>query len=258
MVSLCFVTLCILSDDVLRPSDMDKLMAVKPSSETQYVPDIFFVEKDKYKNEIKQSAKPTFPVEYLVVDLQPGAPVRHWRSWLNSPVLLSFKLTILFLLIVQVDSPNPTFSVKGKPFPIEHRQGLGQFQTLAAILDRVEDGSLSFLEAVRNHGKRLRQCAKDCESCSLSFSYLLQISDFHLLFFLYTDEVLKFLRVSCVKCGHISNHPSSATNLSLHPLVAGAAGPLPSCAQQGQRGSYSVESAAQLGHGHLVGEGVAR
>jgi nuclear protein localization family protein 4 len=54
-------------------------MAVKHSSDDEYVPDIFFVEKDKYGNQIKQSAKPTFPTEYLMVDMPAGASVRVER-----------------------------------------------------------------------------------------------------------------------------------------------------------------------------------
>lgn len=54
-------------------------MAVKPSSDDEYVPDIFFVEKDKYGNQIKQNAKPTFPTEYLMVDMPAGASVRVTR-----------------------------------------------------------------------------------------------------------------------------------------------------------------------------------
>ena len=64
---------------MLRPSDANKLMAVKLASENEYVPDIFFVERDKYGNQIKQNAKPLFPVEYLLVDLPAGANVSVWE-----------------------------------------------------------------------------------------------------------------------------------------------------------------------------------
>ncbi len=52
-------------------------MFVKESSDAQYVPDIFYVQKDKYGNEIKHTARPFFPSEYLFVTLETGTKVRR-------------------------------------------------------------------------------------------------------------------------------------------------------------------------------------
>ena len=35
--------------------------------------DVFYQHKDKYNNEIKEAARPAFPVEYLIIDLPSGS-----------------------------------------------------------------------------------------------------------------------------------------------------------------------------------------
>jgi nuclear protein localization family protein 4 len=40
----------------------------------RYVPDVFFRYKNEYGLEVKKSAKPCFPVEYLIVNVSPGVP----------------------------------------------------------------------------------------------------------------------------------------------------------------------------------------
>jgi hypothetical protein len=63
-------------DDILRPSvERPDQVFVKESSDAQYVPVVFYVEKDKYGNEIKKPAHPYFPLEYLFVTLEAGAKV---------------------------------------------------------------------------------------------------------------------------------------------------------------------------------------
>jgi hypothetical protein len=62
------------SDDILRPSvERPDQVFVKESSDAQYVPAVFYVEKDKYGNDIKKPAHPYFPLEYLFVTLEAGA-----------------------------------------------------------------------------------------------------------------------------------------------------------------------------------------
>eukprot|EP00730_Choanoeca_flexa_P005117 TRINITY_DN11879_c0_g2_i5.p1 TRINITY_DN11879_c0_g2~~TRINITY_DN11879_c0_g2_i5.p1 ORF type:complete len:565 (+),score=106.59 TRINITY_DN11879_c0_g2_i5:117-1811(+) len=101
-------------DDVLRPSDHPAMMAVKPSSEEQYVPEVFYVTKDEYKNTIKKSARPVFPVEYLFVDMESGAS--------------------------EVDS-NHTFHHAPAGFPRENRAALGQLQDLRALGQHLAQGA---------------------------------------------------------------------------------------------------------------------
>merc|ERR1712062_113347 len=51
-----------------------------PYDEEKYVPDVFFMEKDKYKNEIKKIGRP-LPVEYLLLDVTVSAPIEPLASF---------------------------------------------------------------------------------------------------------------------------------------------------------------------------------
>ena len=51
----------------------------------QFVPDVIFKQKNEYGTEVTQSAKPTFPVEYLLVDVSCGFP-KDVRPMFAAPV----------------------------------------------------------------------------------------------------------------------------------------------------------------------------
>ena len=62
-------------DNILVPTkDAPELAYVIESTEERYVPDVFFMEQDKYKNEIKKIGRP-LPVEYLLLDVAVSAPI---------------------------------------------------------------------------------------------------------------------------------------------------------------------------------------
>ena len=50
-------------------------MFVRESSDEQYIPDVFFTEKNEYGTEVKRTARPYFPVQYLFVTLESGGYV---------------------------------------------------------------------------------------------------------------------------------------------------------------------------------------
>lgn len=53
---------------------------------SSYVLDVSFVSKDKYGNEVQQTARPCFPVEYLLVDFMCGAAVNLSVCLSTSPL----------------------------------------------------------------------------------------------------------------------------------------------------------------------------
>ncbi|KAI0793281.1 NPL4 family-domain-containing protein [Abortiporus biennis] len=64
--------------DMIEASVEPGIVRVKEEDRTQdsarYVPDVFFRYKNEYGLEVKQSAKPCFPVEYLLVNMSYGFP----------------------------------------------------------------------------------------------------------------------------------------------------------------------------------------
>jgi nuclear protein localization family protein 4 len=54
-------------DNIVEASVDPSLMRVRASTNEQYVPEVFYKYKNKYGLMVKEAAKPTFPVEYLLV-----------------------------------------------------------------------------------------------------------------------------------------------------------------------------------------------
>lgn len=55
--------------DMIEASVDPGIMRVKEEGPTRYIPDVFYRYKNKYGLEVKESAKPCFPVEYLLVNV---------------------------------------------------------------------------------------------------------------------------------------------------------------------------------------------
>lgn len=60
--------------DMIEATIVPGAMRVKEESRepghSRYVPDVFYREKNEYGLDVKHSAKPTFPVEYLLVNVR--------------------------------------------------------------------------------------------------------------------------------------------------------------------------------------------
>ncbi len=54
-------------DKIIEASADPALMRVCTSTPVKYIPDVFFKYKNKYNLMIQEAAKPTFPVEYLLI-----------------------------------------------------------------------------------------------------------------------------------------------------------------------------------------------
>ncbi|KAF9270550.1 polyubiquitin-tagged protein recognition complex, Npl4 component [Marasmius fiardii PR-910] len=116
----------------------------------RYIPDVFFTYKNEYGLEVKKSAKPAFPVEYLMVNVTHGFP----------------------------QNPSPLF--RSIQFPIENRQGL-EDQTIENVLSQLArldaPGIASSKEAKPGEAQRTFALAK-------------WLSDWHLVSFLDTTQLL--------------------------------------------------------------------
>ncbi|CAG5121679.1 unnamed protein product [Candidula unifasciata] len=130
--------MALVRDDCLLPTkDVPQLGYIKESSNEQYVPDVFYKDKDNYGNEVTHIARP-LPVEYLLVTI---------------PAAFASDFHYTFKSNIQLES-----------FPVENREHVGQTQDFAALTKYLEKfPPQKFLEAM---------------------------SDFHLLMFLATSEML--------------------------------------------------------------------
>ncbi|KAJ3368309.1 nuclear protein localization protein 4 [Kappamyces sp. JEL0680] len=59
---------------IIEASTDPALMRVAPPSAVKYVPDVFFKYKNHYNIMVQEAAKPTFPVEYLLITSSHGFP----------------------------------------------------------------------------------------------------------------------------------------------------------------------------------------
>ncbi|XP_055902406.1 nuclear protein localization protein 4 homolog [Eupeodes corollae] len=115
--------MALVRDDCLVPTkDAPELGYIRESTDKQYVPDVYYKEKDEYGNEVQRLARP-LPVEYLLVDVPASTPLQ----------------------------PQYTFTRcdKKKPFPVENRYLDGHLQNLYALSSYLSFWKDSeFLEAV--------------------------------------------------------------------------------------------------------------
>jgi len=102
--------------DIVEPSADPGVMIVRgeeaddgSESRTRYIPEVYYKKINEYGLSIQQNAKPSFPVEYLLVTLTHGFP----------------------------SEPKPTFMAKPPGFTIENRGVIGQDQELNAVSRRL-------------------------------------------------------------------------------------------------------------------------
>ncbi|KAM0788886.1 hypothetical protein ACM66B_002970 [Microbotryomycetes sp. NB124-2] len=146
--------------DMIEASVEPGTMRVKEEESTRYIPDVFYRYKNSYNIDVKESAKPCFPVEYLLVNVTHGFP----------------------------NTPNPLF-VSPQPFAIENRPGL-QDQAMGAVASsfRQATGSLSREVLIGGGADPLSSKGKGKEDEATDLAKVVMwLSDWHLLSYL--DEM---------------------------------------------------------------------
>ncbi|PWN53452.1 polyubiquitin-tagged protein recognition complex, Npl4 component [Violaceomyces palustris] len=144
--------------DMIEASVNPNIIRVKPSEGDRFVPEVFYRYKNEYKIDVQESAKPTFPVEYLIVTATHGFP----------------------------NSPNPTFL--SSAFPIENRPGLHD-QDLSIALNAIAKvvGGRDLLPL----GSDSKGKGRAFEDDSAVRAKLVEVvSDWHMIAFLETCGIL--------------------------------------------------------------------
>lgn len=116
--------MALVRDNCLLPTkDAPELGYVRETSKEQYVPDVFFKEKDNFGNEVMKIGRP-LPIEYLLLDVPASTPVKPGFTF------------------------NPARNKE--PFPIENRALDGQLQDFTALTRYLSQFSKEseFFEAV--------------------------------------------------------------------------------------------------------------
>lgn len=169
----------IVGADIAEPSVDPGVVRIREDDGTKkrYVPDVFYRYKNTYGIDVKESAKPCFPVDYLLVSLTHGFP----------------------------DRPNPLFvAPAATAFPIESRQGWQDqtsdnlFRQAAALLRKlpasIDTEGFEMVEDIKGKGKAVEEGATDPKDDLATW-----LSDWHLLAFLDTlgifDKVRRAVRL---------------------------------------------------------------
>ncbi|KAM3123514.1 hypothetical protein CJJ07_003218 [Candidozyma auris] len=95
--------------DIISASTHPNMLCINKTQGSRYVPDVFYSKINEYGLEVKENAKPAFPVEFLLVTLSDSFPLE----------------------------PKPMFK---QQFVVENREFLGELQDLKAVQRQIQQG----------------------------------------------------------------------------------------------------------------------
>ncbi|KAI5475892.1 nuclear protein localization protein 4-like protein [Pseudohyphozyma bogoriensis] len=148
--------------DMIEASVDPGVLRVKEETKTRYIPDVFYRYKNKYNIEVKESAKPCFPVEYLLVNVTHGFP----------------------------KAPNPLF-VSPTPFVAENRTGF-QDQTPGLVASKFSQTVKNVSPSAFGTGGFVVPDEKGKGKASDSAGVVADwLSDWHLLMYLSTMGIVE-------------------------------------------------------------------
>ncbi|KAJ7655190.1 NPL4 family-domain-containing protein [Mycena polygramma] len=138
--------------DMIEASVDPGIVRVKEEDRTQgsarYVPDVFFSFKNEYGLEVKKTAKPAFPVEYLMVNVTHGFPQNPSPLFQsarfaieNRPGLEDQRIERVISSLAGLDAPNIVDSRSAKPGEAHKRRELAAWLSdwhLVAFLDTTQ------------------------------------------------------------------------------------------------------------------------
>lgn len=107
-----------LEANIVEPSADPNTMLICKEGGKAYIPDVFYSKINEYGRQVKENAKPAFPMEYLLVELTHGFP----------------------------NDPKPKF--KRTTFPVENRASVGEAGDLQQVGRQLDVGKETSLSAV--------------------------------------------------------------------------------------------------------------
>jgi len=114
--------MALVRDECLVPTVDDSALGyIKESSSQQFVPDVFYKEKDSYGNEVTKVGRP-MPIEYFLIEVPAGFPIEPQNTFISS-------------------APNL--------FPIENREQLMEYQNFDVLMvhvNRLKAADVNLLE----------------------------------------------------------------------------------------------------------------
>ncbi|CAF1024302.1 unnamed protein product [Rotaria sordida] len=150
--------MALVKSKILLPTyDAPELGYVRETSSEQYVPDVYYKEKDSYNNEIMKIARP-LPLEYLIIDVPTGFPSSD----------------------AQIQSTfNDDCKTIKTPFCVENRMQIGELQDMNALASYLQQFSKTTNAGITTAGTSQYK-ATDI------------LADIHLLRYLAVNDIISF------------------------------------------------------------------